>query len=186
MRIVVFLLALLVGSVSYGQKEGKRISKRVSLLEEFTDSSFKMPSSVLFYSGANYKLETNYEYLFKKLKKKTKKSDINFGFRFDRKANLPFKLESFDQLDLKFTNDQFEAICVLIVGDESRNNPFDEDGTTRYFTNNESLVYYDFYLLLVEANTNKVLKRRKYHVAGYDLFKNDNNELVKAICKEFE
>jgi hypothetical protein len=181
-----FILAVLVFNFSLAQEEGEKVSRRIKLVENYTVSDFKVPEKIMFYSGGNPELSSNYRALFNKIEERLFKSNKSFKYVFNGNAELPKKLESFDDLDMKFNNDTFDAICVLLLGEVEISEPDQINGTIKTYVNKQPEYYYDFYLLLVEANTHKILMKRKYSVTGLDLFKTDNNELSKVISKEFK
>jgi hypothetical protein len=192
-----FILAVLVFNFSLAQEEGEKVSRRIKLVENYTVSDFKVPEKIMFYSGGNPELSSNYRALFNKIEERLFKSNKSFKYVFNGNAELPKKLESFDDLDMKFNNDTFDAICVLLLGEVEISEPWSKhtlissssgqiNGTAEHYVNYQPEYYYDFYLLLVEANTHKILMKRKYSVIGLDLFKTDNYELSKVISKEFK
>ncbi len=166
-------------------QDKEKVSRRIYLMEEYTAPNFEVPQSILWYTGGNYSMEENYRSLFKRLDKKLKKEETKQVFRYDRDASLPAKLESFDQLDLKFNNNDFNALCVTLVGDYRMSDPASKKGNMVIYQDQMPEYIYQFFVILIEANTNKVLLKRKYEVRDTDMFKKDNKELVKVLAKEF-
>lgn len=185
-RDIMLLSMIVLSGMIYSQTTDKKISRRISLVEEFTAEDFKVPNKVMFYSGGNYNLETNYQSLFKKLNKKFRKEDKNYVFRYNRDAKLPIAITSFEELNPQFKNSEYDALCIVLAGNHTMSQPDSQKGNIVTYVDKKPEYYYDFYLILVEANTNKVLLKRKYNVIDTDRFKNDNKELVNAIVSEFK
>ena len=180
-----FILALLVFNFSLAQQEGEKVSRQISLVEKYTADDFTVPEKVMFYSGGNYELSENYKSLFKRLEKNLSKKKKEYKYVYNAEADFPENLKSFDDLDIKFNNEKYDAICVLLLGEVEMSKPDQTNGDVQMFVNKKPEYYYDFYLILVQANTNKILLKRKYHVTSLDLFKKYTKELSKVITNEF-
>ncbi|RNC87655.1 MAG: hypothetical protein ED556_00250 [Winogradskyella sp.] len=184
-KIIIFTLVFTC-TIGFAQNKKEKVSRRIQLVEKYTSPDFKMPKKILWYTGGNFSLEDNYRSLFKKLDKRLNKSDNNNVFRYKRNASLPKSITSFDELDLKFNNSDFNAICVVLAGDYEMSQPTTKNGNVVLYDNRMPEYFYDFYLILVESNTNRILMKRKYSVRDTDMFKKDNKELVKVISKAFK
>ncbi|WP_299117578.1 hypothetical protein [uncultured Winogradskyella sp.] len=183
MKKIIF--ALLIFNLTFAQEKSGKISRRIQLQESFSIPGFKVPSKVLVYSGGNFDLATNYNNLFKKIEKRANKPKDDFKYLYNVKADFPKNLKSFDELDIKFNNEKYDAICILLLGEVQMSEPDKtSDGIHMYYSKSPEY-YYDFYVLMVEANTHKILLKRKYNVRSMDLFNKDSKELAKAISKIF-
>jgi len=177
------ILALIVINLSIAQQEPEKVSRRIQLVETYTSPDLKLPKKILVYSGGNFELAPNYNNLFNKIQKRTLKEEKTINYVYNTKADFPKNLKSFDELDIKFNNDKYEAICVLLLGNVEMSAPDKVSGEVQMYVNKSPEYFYDFYLLMVEANTHKILMKRKYNVTGTDLFNKDGKELAKVISK---
>ena len=158
-------------------QEGKKVHKRITLIEDYTVENYKMPDSILFYSGGHWEIEKFYNILFDRLKKEFKKSDYYVNYKFDESADIPVKLYSFDELKITFNEDDFNAICVLAIGEIKSEFP-------NGYINPVRILNYDFYMILVESKTNRVLMKRRYRLAAKNKFYSEHKNLAKEIAKE--
>ncbi|MFD1063088.1 hypothetical protein ACFQ1Q_07500 [Winogradskyella litorisediminis] len=188
MKITKYILVAicLFGNLINAQETGEKISRRITLVEKFTAENYETPQKVMFYTGGNYNMEINYQNLFKKLDKAFKKQKKDYMFMYDRDAKLPSAIASFSELNPKFKNSEYDALCIILAGNHTISEPDRNNGYTVTYNNRMPEYNYDFYLILVEANTNKILLKRKYNVRDTDKFKKDNKELVKVIASEFK
>ncbi len=171
-RIVILLLLVVTSGFS---QEGKRVSDYITLTDAYTIDNYEVPESILFFSGGHWEYEKFYNLLYKPLERKSKKIETKASFEFDENADVLLELTSFDQFKLDFKNKNHEAICVFWI--ESKG--FGEAD----YDSEIYIIKFDFYMIMIEPKTNKILMKRKYSVKARNKFYNENRRLAKEIIE---
>jgi hypothetical protein len=170
----VIILLLLVVTFGFSQEE-KRVSDYITLTDAYTIDNYEVPKSILFFSGGHWEFEKFYNLLYKPLKRKSKKIETKVSFEFDENANILLELTSFDQLKLDFKKKNHEAICVFWIASKG----FGEDN----YDSEIFIIKFDFYMIMIEPKTNKILMKRKYSVRARNKFYNENRRLAKEVIE---
>lgn len=183
MRCLIIIMLFL--AIQVNGQEGKKVSRRVFLLEEYTIDGYKMPESILFYIGDSGELEGYYDLLNKKIKKKFKKSHKKLSFEYSE--DVPVRIFSLDEFKPDFKESEYDAVCVFAIGYvESNFDRISKKTGQSFVVNIPKVLYYDFYMILVEPKTNKILMKRKYNVKSNLQLYRSNRELSKVIVKEIK
>ncbi|GAA4960217.1 hypothetical protein GCM10023315_05130 [Algibacter aquimarinus] len=169
---------ILIPSCIFAQNK-KVKERKISLVEEFTDDEYKMPDSILFYSGGHWEIEKYYNILYRKLSNEIRGIDGYYDYKFQENANIPIRINSFDDLKIKFNNNNYNAICVFALGDIDREFP-------NGYVNSIAICSYDFYMILLQSKTNKVLLKRKFRIIAKKIYYSENKRLAKYIVNELQ
>jgi len=175
------LLLLFIVSGSLYSQEGRKVAYKIRVVEEFTDKNYKLPDSILFFSGGKGELDYNYKYFFKSLKEKTKKLIGHTDSKFDSSIDFSQSTNSFNEIDYESLSFDQKYVCMFSLGNVVINNR-----KSTYERKSMMLWSYDFYMILIDYKKDKILLKRKFKVESPDLIYKRNNNLLKAIEKELK
>jgi len=182
-----FIIVLLFFVLPANGQNGKKITKNISLVEEYTIDGYKTPKSILFSSGGDWEIGKYYKILYKKIKKEYQKNIKGLSSDLVQKADIPVRISSFNELDFKFQDIKQKAVCVFALGDmETNYDRITKKTGKTVFVNKDKILYYDLYLILIEPETNKVLMKRKYSIKARSMYYSQHKQLAKEIVKEIK
>ncbi|WP_243470963.1 hypothetical protein [Winogradskyella sp. MH6] len=180
MKQLLFIFIIVSLNV-YGQK-ARKVGYNVKVVEEYTVENYKLPDSILFFSGGKGEIEYNYRLFFKKLKKKMNKIVKYVDSEFDDNIDFSQSIKSFEDIDYDSLNFKQRYVCVFSLGDVERNKSklnIEEGKSRSMLTWN-----YSFYMMLLDTDNDKVLIKRKFKVTSSELIYKNNSSLLKAIKNE--
>jgi hypothetical protein len=182
-KIVVIIL--LISNFSFSQKKVKDF-KGVLVSEEYTSENYIVPDSICFFSTGDWESERYYNILFKKLKKQFKNSDISTKFKYKVDDSLANEISSFDDINFDIKTKE-KIICFFSLGiiDSNLNRIYKKTGQ-RVFINNERIMYYDLFMILIDMETKKTLLKRKFSVESNEIYFNNNKNLARSIAQEIK
>ena len=155
-------------------------------MDEYTIDGYSCPDFIQFYAGQEGEIDVNFKQLFKTIDAKLNGKNTKVSTLFDDSLNSVNRAKDFDDLTYDQTKIQSRYICVLALGETSR--AMNGEPQNRSVSFEESKLYwiYDFYIKLIDLETNTLLLTRKLNVRSERLFDKWNNKFVKAIGKELE
>jgi hypothetical protein len=179
MNKIISLIIFLVSVNLYSQKDVK-LAENIKLSENFISSTYETPKSILFYYGGHSEFSTYYESLSHKVKRRLKKVKLDYKQVIDLSTDANFCINSFDEIDIKFDNEEYDAVCVFFHGELLP--------PKMYKSNNvvEREVNYYLYMMLIESRSNQVLLKKKLKVASKHNMITENQTLAKVIVNELK
>lgn len=181
MKKLLFIFIVISLNVVYGQNE-RKVGYNVKVVEEYTIENYKLPDSILFFSGGKGEIEYNYRLFFKKLKKKMNKVVKYTDSEFDDNIDFSQSIKSLEDIDYDSLNFKQRYVCIFSLGDveryKSKLNIEERKSRSMLMWN------YSFYMMLLDTDNDKVLIKRKFKVTSSELIYKNNSSLLKAIKNE--
>nr|WP_321225289.1 hypothetical protein [uncultured Psychroserpens sp.] len=170
------LIILIVTNSAFGQNKTKE-SQNFELLESNTIENYKVPDSILFYAANHVEMSYQYDLIFERIRKKTKKSEIKTGYSFKSVLDSDNSKLFYNSETIFIENKGYDTVCFFDI------TTIDED--EKKFCEDKKCEFL-FYIKLFDFTTNKVLVKRKYKVRTDKYYYTEAKELADLIIKELE
>lgn len=170
------LIILIIANSVFGQKK-KKDPQNFELLESYTIENYQVPDSILFYAANHVEMSYQYDLIFKRIIRKTKKEKIKTEYTFE---NLLVSNNSdmfYNSKTIVIENKGYDVVCFFDITTISE----DE----KKFCKDEECEFL-FYVKLFDTAANKVLMKRKYKVRTDKYYYTEAKELADLIIKELE
>ncbi|MEM5565984.1 hypothetical protein WNY78_12755 [Psychroserpens sp. AS72] len=139
--------------------------------------NYLVPDSILFYAANHVEMSYQYDLIFKRIKRKTKKEKIKTDYTFE---NLLVSNNSdmfYNSETIVIENKGYDIVCFFdITTTSEEEKKFCKDKECEFL----------FYVKLFDTATNTVLMKRKYKVRTDTFYYTEAKELADLIIKELE